>query len=300
LLFEPLWSELDIAEYLYKSPTSIGYLLPSSERIEQEDFDSIFSFSESSAYAFDYSTTVLDYNGRYPLAYRLPKGVITRHGILSADKNIIGATTLANISPAQSGGHKKYTGDHIASLLAGDHKKVSVPYAALASNGWDRNFQHILIDTLPKFEFLVAHLSSDVAICVSETSFSRETSEITYPDRRFIFLGQQDVAIADNIAWGILSLAASISPVTDICSIALAKLRSLVLKNSPNTNPSQISVSPRAYISRRSFHENVGNSRVLLNDAGLSYLLGKHNSCQYPPKPFPLEKVLLLSGRKHS
>jgi hypothetical protein len=299
LLFEPLWRHLGIAEYSYKSPTGIGYLLPSSEIIEQEDFASIFSFSESSAYAVDYSTTVLDYNGRYPSVYRLPKGVITRHGILSAEKNILAATTLANIYPAQSSEHIKFTGDNITALLGGNYNQTRVACAALASNSWDRNYQHFLIDTLPKIEFLDAHLSSDVAICVSDTSFSREISEIAYPKRRFIYLSPQDVVIADNIAWGISSLAANMSPVTDVCSKALAKLRGLVLKNSHDTNPPQTSASPRAYISRRSFHENVGNSRVLLNDSDLAYLLGKHNFLSITFEGLSLgEKALLLSGRK--
>lgn len=242
---------------------------------------------------------ILEYHGSHPTLYSCPQSLITRHGLHPNKTAVLADTSLADIYPAQANRHAISVYAHALGLLSRQPlNSTHIPRAALISNSWDTNYQHFLIDTLPKALLLDEMLSPDVVFCATKTSFAVEILNACFPHRSFQFLESTDVVSTDQ-GWGVSSLAANMSPLSDIARRSLHLLRNRILSYIDSSPAAELASSNKAYIGRKLFHENHGNARVMLNEADLLHSLSRRDFVAIHFEGLTLaEKATILLGRK--
>lgn len=262
------------------------------------DFAVLDQITEGAARSFITDETISYYHGLHPCVFSIEHGNITRHGVLSAKNEIIWSTTLAAIYPAQAAIHKSHVSAHIKAVLELSNEITIFAKAALVSNSWDSNYQHFLIDTLPKIHFLNSVLKCDVVFCVTDVSFIREICHICYPDRVFCFINDRMLVKATDFAYGMSPVSANMSPISPLCVSALKHLINTIRKFPSLNNDRRVYSRSRAYIARRNFKENHGNARVMINEPDLLCLLQDYGFATIAFEGLTLvEKKTLISNR---
>lgn len=242
---------------------------------------------------------VLDYHGSFATLFYAPQGAISRHGLHPDKSSVIEETTQAAINADQRD-------EQAPNVIRLSQSALSRPAVytvgkgAAVSASWDSNYQHFLVETLSRIEALDGLLEQDVVFCVTDVSFAREMVAISYPNRKFLFLNNNDLVKCEICAYGLSPTGVNMTHLSVVGAKAIRKLRSNVLSLAGSVLSSSAQCFAKSvYIGRKTFSENHGNARVMLNESDVIALLSSQGFITLTFEGLTLcEKAILLAGRK--
>lgn len=175
-----------------------------------------------------------------------------------ADAGLVVESCLLGLNPHMLADPSAHL-THVSATMAGPRTEQVWDHLSYCVNAWDNNYQHFLVETLPRIHCAV--LLGSAPIAVLDQPHVRELMASAYPGRTFVFLGPQDTARARRIDLP-LPVARNFEPLVPLQLLALRQLRERVCGQWEATT-----VLPGvAYVGRLATQGMAGQTRRMTND----------------------------------
>jgi hypothetical protein len=197
------------------------------------------------------------FSGKEISLAKIKYGTCSPLGVHIDFNSLILESTLIGVNPRMQG--TKEEGEYIGSIDFSALNSAAVENireAAYCINAWDHNYQHFIIETLPKIH--LAYLKTACPIIVMDQEFIREIVSIAYPDREFIFL-KKNSAIKVETVYLPMPVAQNFEPVVPLQISALRHLRVKLSLPVPQT-------ADKVYLARINVKGMAGQYRRITND----------------------------------
>lgn len=204
----------------------------------------------------------LFFDGGNVTVARLEAAMCTDSGVVK-DGYLIAESCLLGLNPNMLAD----SDDYLAKAKVGSIADISLPAASYCINKWDFNYQHFLVETLPKIH-CAAHICS-APIIVADHGHIREILSISYPDRKFVYLNAGTTVAVEQLVLP-LPIARNFEPVRELQVAALRQLRQKV--GFPvQRNPEQV-----AYMGRITVDGLAGQHRQAVNNNDAINVIQSH------------------------
>lgn len=207
------------------------------------------------------------FGGGDVLLYRFVGGSLTLQG-LRRDDGFVEQTSFFDLYPDFR------DRDHILARMRADFSRphASLPpvdIALFCSHIWDHNYQHFLIEGLPRIWALcnVPELNG-FPIVVTDRPHIREILAVSFPDRQFLFLSEGD-ALPVGTVYYVGAVTRNMAKPPRIVGDALRHFRERVLEQAKLSGGEEGPAGRIAFFGRRPHPSYQGNGRVLTNHAQL-------------------------------
>ncbi|MGQ8366930.1 glycosyltransferase family 61 protein [Glaciecola sp. 1036] len=182
--------------------------------------------------------------------------VSTHHGLLQ-ENQLIEKTTVFEIYPNENL-QRTWT----ESLLNGPLKASrKLDQALVLTHSYDANYQHFLIETLPRLHLFDINFTIDIPILISKAPFVREILTLLYPDFEFITVDEQNPVEIQSLAIYPRLFTRNLNPLHTITINALNLLIDKATRNiSDDTSSDEL-----IYLGRKIDPSNSGAARIMLN-----------------------------------
>ena len=222
----------------------------------------------------------------------------TFHGVLTDDNVLIEETSYIGLYPTNSDDRPIILSNIQKSrrINHGNQEKVVV-----LTNHWDQNYQHFLMETLPRLHLLITSFSVDIPIILTDARHIRDIVGILYPDQNFIFLsgGQGFDQPVECIT--ISYVQKNLGRIHPLCIAAMRELRNKVIEISrkENIEPSSLVSAQSVSIGRRTDNSNSGSARIMINQSEYTEYLNNAGYSEVFLEDYNLiQKARVLSSAK--
>ena len=127
------------------------------------------------------------FSGKEISCATIENSICSTHGVYINENELVLESTILGLYPRMQG--SKYEENYIIEInpsLLTYEQGEALEEAAYCMNEWDHNYQHFIIETLPKIH--LAYLKTTCPIILMDCEHIREIVLIAYPNRDFIFL----------------------------------------------------------------------------------------------------------------
>ena len=184
---------------------------------------------------------------------------------------------------------------HISSSFHSDGK--SLYYLA---NYWDMNYQHFLIETLPKIIFAIEHGDDDSIFFLRDFSHIRQAADVLGITQRCHFVGEQEILLVTGGVKFFTPISSNFNKLPQLTFSSLSTFASAVKNAQEGHLSSREPSSPFLFLGRRSGDpRNQGKGRNAINQHEIDDLLSDLDFDQQVLEDLTYtEKSTVLSGRK--
>lgn len=227
-----------------------------------------FNFTEYPGYG---QVNTRRYGPRCPRTYVVENADFTRAGVFVDGTLLVESCLLGQYQDSITNGvGDQYVHNIFADLPSLNRDLNIIDKAFYCVNAWDANYQHFIIETLPKI-FLAMQIGG-APIYVSGIGFIRDIIDAIAPRERVVYIDKWDTIYSCKNLYIIPPVAQNFDPLTEIQIMAIRYLRNSVIYKSCGDD------SPRhqmAFIGRintdgiSGFNRRIVNSKLVnetLND----------------------------------
>lgn len=215
------------------------------------------------------------------------------------------ATSLFGINPQQFGS------PHFDDIYLRGAERCAAAMANPPADGlaelivipglWDSNYQHFLVETLPLVHYINKIDSlRDTPILVHDQEHIRETLDILYPGRAFLFCKKEDSVYAKRALY-FTPMTRNFDALSPIAIEALKALRERTIEKALQEYGAPAARSPLAYFRRIDKPEYAGRFRTMVNESELLAELEPHGVRVEAFDDLSLaQKAILLQGCRYA
>ncbi len=267
-------------------PVSLGWSVNNNNRDRKLYLDSRFqSFPDLGIASTNF------FNGKTVSFANIKNCVCSKHGVFNCENELILEATILGLYPRM-----QYTKEEevyirdVNSLERSYELSETIEEAAYCMNAWDHNYQHFIIETLPKIH--LAYLKTNCEIIVTDNDFVREIVSTAYPNRTFRFLKLNSIVKVRNLYLP-MPVAQNFEQVLPLQIFALLNLREKLAFPTQQT-------TDKMYLARLNVKGMAGQFRRMTNDSDVLDFFKRNNVVidDFSNKTLP-EKVELSSRFKY-
>lgn len=198
------------------------------------------------------------FDGKLASIYTIKDVHCIQKGVFTSRNNFIIESSLLGLYPRMLG-----TDDEVNYLTGLGECFSNFPIcgsiseASYCVNSWDVNYQHFIVETLPKIHLV--YLKSNSPIVVMDVDHIREIVSISYPDRHFIFLKPGEKLHVSTLHLP-MPVAQNFEPLVELQIAALLNLRERI----PNV---QTEACGDVYLARKNVKGMAGQHRRIVNES---------------------------------
>lgn len=186
-------------------------------------------------------------------------GFATSHGYLQNESFVKESTILPMYEMADLVNRWE-----VEAKITIDSKKYeaeTLDKAVILTSSFDGNYQHFLVETLPKLYFLNQNYHVDIPVVISNSSFIVDIVTVAFPDIKFTFVDNEHFVKIEKSALFITPFSRNLDGFHPYMIDALRFFSDLIIKECNSVSSSE----KKLFISRRRNKSNTGHGRVMLN-----------------------------------
>ncbi len=219
--------------------------------------------------------------------------VCSTYGVLVDNKEgVIIESTLIGLNPRMQGKQEESNYfDDLNKIIPTCQMHFHLEEVSYCLNSWDTNYQHFIVETLPKIH--VSVLEKNCPVVVLDMPFIREIVMIAYPDVEFIFI-KDDVGVEAKLVNIPMPVAQNFESIVNLQMLAFDNLRNKILFPVPQT-------SEKLYLARIHTDGLAGRFRRMTNYSEVMEFFVNDNFVvdDFVDKTLVEKMILTAKFRKH-
>lgn len=228
----------------------------------------------------DYGKVSPAYGDEYPTIYAAGSAMVVHGGVVMADGVVQTSSffeiyrSFSNVDDEIKFYHERFCQEsdyHYAGRV-----DFTINQAIYCEHLWDRNYQHFMVETLPRL-WVLAQIPAyaGLPLIVSDFEYVREIAVLCFPGREFIYINENSKIMVTGQVVFCSAIAKNFAEISEPLIGALRFLRDCVLRHVAGLE--QAGLAPElSYFGRKFAAEYAGNRRVMENFSYLEPILQEH------------------------
>lgn len=187
------------------------------------------------------------------------KGIATSHGYLHNGSFIKESTILPMYEMSEL--VKRWENEAKTAFESKIFKAEILDKAIILTSSFDENYQHFLVETLPKLYFLIQNYHVDIPIILSNSSFIIDIVNIAFPNVKFIFVDNEHFVEIKTAALFVTPFSRNLDGFHPYTVGALRFFSDLIIERCSDS----LASPEKLFINRKRDKNNTGHGRVMLN-----------------------------------